>query len=149
MESIKNQAMPLMIAITNNPGLSADQKREQSQALCAQTWNRVLAVLTPAQRALLKTLQPDGAGLGTGTGAGDGMFAKLNLTDAQKGQVAAVYAASKQQVVAVVADSNLSTTDKLLRVQQVKSDALRQIESQLTESQKRQLHQNEGLTGAR
>jgi len=138
-----------MKALHQDQSLTAEQKKQQSQALRETMKNDMNSVLTPEQQQKLASMhERHGAGGPMGMAKEhDRMASRLNLTADQKTKMQSIMESNHQQMKAIEADQSLSQQDKQAKIKQLHESMQSQVNAILTPDQQQkfaQMHEHMG-----
>jgi protein CpxP len=133
-------------SIRSDSSLNQDQKKAKMRDLRKSTRSQVSEILTPEQKAKLKSERKEHRHKKQAMGASPeqrlNMLSKrLNLTEDQKAKLAPVFQNAQTQVQSVRQDSSLTPEQKREKIKQIRFDTHKQVASILTPEQQKQLQE--------
>jgi Spy/CpxP family protein refolding chaperone len=147
LKSIRDDQRKEMESLKNNKSLTADQLKEQRQALHKKYNGQIQSVLTPSQKDQMKNLRAERKGKDGRKGQwkkgdkkgsakrGANFHNQLNLTQAQKDQLAKMRTDMKGQMESIRSNQSLSQEQKKEKMHSLMKEQQEKFKSVLTKEQ--------------
>ncbi len=130
------------VATVLRSSATREEKRKKIDALKSKAAAGIGAVLTPAQRTMAKEKGLIDRLLGRRAGGHRGMLAALdqvNLSEAQKGKIKAIFEDSRTKAKAIGDNKSLSDEQKRSKHQELRQQTMEKVNAVLTSEQKAKL----------
>jgi Spy/CpxP family protein refolding chaperone len=134
VKSIFQDAKTKVQAVRNDKSLTPDQQKTQIRGIFKAAKEQVEQVLTPEQKQKLAQERKEMRGQGIRR-----VLAALNLTDAQKTQVKAIFEDAKTKAEAVHNDKSLTPDQQKAQMMEIRKAAFGQVKQVLTPEQQQKL----------
>ena len=137
LADLKREHRSAMEELKRNENITAADKEERIHALRLKYREASKAVLTPEQLNKLKTLVPDSTYMKDKNIDDKNLQERLQLTEDQTEKLKALQLQDQAEMTNIQQDTSLTEANKKFRLEELKKDRRRELESILTPDQQR------------
>jgi len=137
LTQLNNQFRSAMQSLKQNETLATIEKQEQMHLLQKQYRDSSKAVLTAEQLTKLKSIREDSTHMNTKHMDKKDLQDSLNLTEDQVVKLKEMQAQDQAEIVKIQQDSSVTDANKKFRIEELKKERRKEMESILTPDQQR------------